>query len=102
MEYVLSSMNPCGCGSERAAHRCCARYFDEENGDRRTWKSLVFKLLSLYLKASNHAALLLPNNKGKARKREQDEEDDERKYAWRFCQAAFRLCHTHRIDKEYN
>lgn len=46
MMFVLGALGRCTCGSSRPAHRCCKRKDDKG----KSWFSLVFTLLHLFMK----------------------------------------------------
>ncbi|CAL1534431.1 unnamed protein product [Lymnaea stagnalis] len=59
MELVLHSEDPCGCDSGKQRSSCC--YKVAPNGMK--VQALVFSYMHLMLKAANHIALLLPDDK---------------------------------------
>jgi superfamily II DNA or RNA helicase len=68
MKFVLSANNPCSCGSQKTSCRCCHQ---TSGGDpEKTFQSLQFQFIHLFLKASNHVALLLPSNTSSERQAE--------------------------------
>ncbi|XP_028390617.1 DNA excision repair protein ERCC-6-like 2 isoform X2 [Dendronephthya gigantea] len=76
VQLVLKQGEPCDCRSELTRGTCC--YAVNEEGS--TMKKLLLQCLRLFLKISNHAALLLPHVK---------QTDDQRKRAKAVCEKVF-------------
>ncbi|KAI9744005.1 MAG: hypothetical protein M1818_002739 [Claussenomyces sp. TS43310] len=68
VEIVKSSSQPCECGSGKKAGWCCRAVL--ANGEK--WQVLVFPVIGLLQKLSNHLALLIPNSADAPEKRTRD------------------------------
>jgi SNF2 family DNA or RNA helicase len=67
VEMVKSSSDACGCGSGKKRGWCCYSMI----GDK-SWKALVFPVIIILQKLSNHLALLIPNSNDVVEKQERD------------------------------
>ena len=63
LKFVLNAGRPCPCGSLEARKDCC-------DADK-PLREMRLRFINLFLKASNHAALLLPNNTASERQAEE-------------------------------
>ena len=72
VRFILNAGRPCPCGSTELWKKCC--------GEGRL-RELVFKYITMFMKASNHVALLLPHNNSSEWMSEEGA---------RFCEEAFR------------
>ena len=79
MRFLLRSTNVCDCGSKRQRYRCCHPTCGDD--PEATFAALQFQFIHLFMKASNHVALLLPKNTGSAKQAAAGE---------RFCAEALR------------
>lgn len=76
VQLVLKQGEPCDCRSELSRGQCC--YSENEEGC--SVKKLMLQYLKLFLKVSNHAALLLPQIK---------QTEEQRKRATAVCEKVF-------------
>lgn len=68
VDLVKSSGDPCNCGFDKKAGWCCRKTLP--NGDK--WQVLVFPVIAVLQKLSNHLALLIPNSADPPDKRVRD------------------------------
>ena len=71
VKAVFSSLEECPCGKKRPRHKCCQR---PEETSTSSSPQILLQLIHVFLKAANHAALLLPQNTSSAAQAELSEE----------------------------
>ncbi|KAI6711405.1 hypothetical protein JHW43_006066 [Diplocarpon mali] len=69
VEAVKFSSEECDCGERGKRGWCCYKTLPDSNT---SWKAMVFPVISILQKLSNHLAILLPKDKDPPEKRERD------------------------------